>query len=143
MKTFALRNGDLVLTGSKFGMVEGMPRVQQQLGLAMREPFGSDRFHRDWGSVLDSWIGTYITGDVTDQVRSEVVRVVRDFIIRQNESVKTWAGQGRRANVTAEEMITDISAIQIEQNQDALLVKVTLRTASNAEFSILTSPGSV
>jgi phage baseplate assembly protein W len=142
MKTFALRNGDLVLAGSKYGMVEGIARVQQQVGLAMREPLGSDRFHREWGSVLDDWIGSVINEDITFEVRSEVIRVVRDFIIRQNEQVKSRASIGRRAIITAEEMITDISSLRVEQDQDALIVKVTLRTASNQEFTILTSPGS-
>lgn len=143
MKTLAVKNGDLVLTGSKFGMVEGIARVQQQLGLALREAYGADRFHRGWGSTLPNWIGQVMTVDVPFEVRAEVTRIVRDFIIQQTEKVKERAALGFTSVVTAEEMIMDITDIKIETRYDTLLVKVTLRTASGQEFSVLTSPGSV
>lgn len=143
MKTLAVKNGDLVLTGSKFGMVEGIARVQQQLGLAMREAFGSDRFHRQWGSTLPNWIGQVLTSNVPFEIRAEVTRIVRDFIIQQNERIKERAALGYTAVVKAEEMIMEIRDIKIEARYDTLLVKVTLRTASGQEFSVLTTPGSV
>lgn len=143
MKTLAVKNGDLVLTGSKFGMVEGISRVQQQLGLALREAYGADRFHRSWGSTLPSWIGQVMTADVPFEVRAEVTRIVRDFIIQQTEKVKERAALGFTSVITAEEMIMDITDIKIETRNDTLRVKVTLRTASGQEFSVLTSPGSV
>lgn len=143
MKTMAVRNGDLVLAGSKFGMVEGIARVQQQLGLAMREAFGSDRFHRQWGSTLPSWIGQVLSQQVPFEIRSEVNRVVRDFILQQNEKIKERAALGLTAVVTSEEMIMEIRDIKVETRQDSVFVKVTLRTASNQEFSVLTTPGSV
>jgi hypothetical protein len=143
MRTLAVRNGDLVLTGSKFGMVEGIARVQQQLGLAMREAFGSDRFHRSWGSTLPTWIGQVLTPNVPFEIRAEVTRIVRDFIIQQNEKIKERAALGYTAVVSAEEMIMEIRDIKIETRYDTILVKVTLRTASGQEFSVLTTPGSV
>ena len=143
MKTMAIRNGDLVLSGSKFGMVEGMARVQQQLGLAMREQYGNDRFHRQWGSTLPSWIGEVLSSDVPFEVRAEVTRIVRDFILNQNEQIKNRAALGLSAVVRTDEMIMEIRDIKVETNLDSVLVKVTIRTASNQEFSILTTPGSV
>lgn len=143
MRTLAVRNGDLVLSGSKFGMVDGIARVQQQLGLAMREEFGNDRFHRQWGSTLPTWIGDVLTAEVPFEVRAEVTRVVRDFILNQNEQIKQRASLGFSAVVRAEELIVEISDVKVQTRQDTVLVKVTLRTASNQEFSILTTPGSV
>ena len=142
MKTLAVRNGDLVLTGSKFGVVEGMARVQQQIGLCLKEPYGNDRFHREWGSVLDEWVGHAITTDIPLEVQAEVVRVVRDTILRQNEQIKARAAAGFTSVIKAEEMIVEISSVNVEQRQDNLLVKITLRTASNQEFTITTQPGS-
>jgi len=143
VRTLAVRNGDLVLSGSKFGMVDGIARVQQQLGLAMREEFGNDRFHRQWGSTLPTWIGDVLTAEVPFEVRAEVTRVVRDFILNQNEQIKQRASLGFSAVVRAEELIVEISDVKVQTRQDTVLVKVTLRTASNQEFSILTTPGSV
>jgi hypothetical protein len=124
-------------------MVDGIARVQQQLGLAMREEFGNDRFHRQWGSTLPTWIGDVLTAEVPFEVRAEVTRVVRDFILNQNEQIKQRASLGFSAVVRAEELIVEISDVKVQTRQDTVLVKVTLRTASNQEFSILTTPGSV
>lgn len=143
MKTLAIKNGDLVLTGSKYGMVDGIARVQQQLGLALRETFGNDRFHRSWGSTLPNWIGQVLDASVPFEIQAEVTRVVRDFIIQQTEKVKERAALGFTAVVTPSEMIMDISGIKVEARYDSVLVKVTLRTASGQEFSVLTTPGSV
>lgn len=142
MKTFALRNGDLVLSGSRYAMVDGIARAQQQIALGLREEYGSDRFHPEWGSILPSMIGSVIDSATPSEIRSEVTRVVRMFILRQNEAIKQRASSGRRAVVKPEEMIAEITSVRAETNQDMVLVKVVIRTASNQEFSILTSPGS-
>lgn len=142
MKTLAVRNGDLVLAGSKFGMVEGIARVQQQLGLAMREAFGTDRFHRSWGSTLPGWIGQVMTKEVPFEIKAEITRIVRDFIIQQNEKIKERAALGLTAVVRPEEMIVEITSVRVETRYDSVLVKVTLRTATGQEFSVLTTPGS-
>ncbi len=141
MKTFALRGGDLVLAGDRFAMVEGMARVQQQIGLCLREPYGSDRFHTGWGSVLPTWIGRVIDANVSAEVKAEILRVVKNFIRSQDDAVRSRAVAGLRPVVTAEEMVTDVSDIRVQQGQDSLIVKVTLRTGSAKTFSIVTSPG--
>ena len=142
MKTFAIRGGDLVLSGSRYGMVEGIARAQQQISLALREEYGSDRFHPEWGCTLPAMIGSVIDSATPAEIRSEVTRVVRLFIVRQNELIKQRAAAGRRSVVKPEELIAEISSIRTETNQDQVLVKVVIRTVSNQEFSILTSPGS-
>lgn len=141
MKTFALRDGDLVLSGDRYAMVEGVARVQQQIGLCLREPFGSDRFHDRWGSVLPTWIGRVIEPGVDLEVRSEVIRVIKNFIRAQDDAVRSRSVRGLRPVTTSEEMITDVTDIRVEQREDALLVKVTLRTGASKSFSIVTSPG--
>lgn len=141
MKTFALRDGDLVLAGDRYAMVEGMARVQQQIGLCLREPYGGDRFHDRWGSVLPNWIGRVIESGLDLEVRSEVLRVIKNFIRSQEDAVRFRAVRGLRPVITAEEMVTDVTDIRIEQREDTLLVKVTLKTGSSKTFSIVTSPG--
>lgn len=142
MRTFALRDGDFVIAGSSYGMVNGIARAQQQIGLGLREPFASDRFHTQWGSVLPTWIGTVLDSALPQQIQAEVTRIVRNFIMQQNEVLKTRASQGLRANVAPEEMIVEIVNVIVYTNQDAATVKVVLRTASRQEFTILTTPGS-
>lgn len=139
MKTFQLQNGDLVLAGDRFAMVEGIARIQQQLGLGLREPYGSDRFHPGWGSMIPEWIGRAIQGNVQDEVKTEIVRVVRAHIMVQNSLLKKASSVGQKTPITMDEVIAEITEIRFRQDQDNLIVKVGLRTAGFQEFSILTS----
>jgi hypothetical protein len=142
MKTFALQSGDLVISGGGYQMVTGMARVQQQIGLCLREPYGSDRFHDRWGSVLPNWIGTVIEGpNIQMELRAELIRVVKNFISSQSALISQRAVNGLRSVLSPAETLVDISNIKIIQNQDTLVVKATLRTAGGQEFSIMTSPG--
>ena len=139
MKTFQIKNGDLVLAGDRYAMVEGVARVQQQLGLGLREPFGGDRFHPGWGSMIPEWIGRTIQGGIQDEIRIEIIRVVRAHIMVQNGALKRAAASSQKTPITMDEVISEITEIKFRQEQDNLIVKVGLRTAGFKEFSILTS----
>lgn len=142
MKTLALRNGDLVVSGNALGMVKGVARVQQQVGLCLREPYGSDRFHPGWGSVLPEWIGRAIEGSgIQLELRAELIRVVKNFISSQTASIERRAVRGLRPVIEPAEILVDITDIKVIQERDSLVVKATLRTAGNREFSIVTAPG--
>lgn len=139
MKTFALKNGDLLLTGDQYAMVEGAARVQQHLGLALREPFGSDRFAPKWGSTLPHRIGTPIGKSTANDVRAEVVRVIKNHMIVQNDQLRSRAMQGLSATLTASEVITQLVSVTIRQQQDTFIVKVDLATAGKQQITLLTS----
>lgn len=142
MKTFALKSGDLALAGSGYAMVTGAARIQQQLSLCLREPYGSDRFHPGWGSVLPEWIGRVIDGaGLQTEVRAELIRVVKNFIASQEASIAQRSVNGLRPVLAPGEILVDISSIQVVQSQDSIIVKATLRTAGGQEFGVMTSPG--
>lgn len=144
MKTFALQSGDLVLAGNAYGMVAGTARVQQQIGLCLREPYGSDRFHTRWGSVLPEWIGRTIDNSTQlgIEIRSEIIRVVKNFIAAQNAAIEGRAVAGFRPVMLPSEVIVDVTDIKVQQDQDSIIVKATLVTQGGQEFSIITAPGS-
>ena len=142
MRTHALRNGDLELIGDRFVMVEGAARVQQQLGLCMREPWGINRFHPGWGSVMPNWVGSVAISPLSDMdLRNEVLRVIKNHITSTNESINRRANAGQRPVITASEIIVNVSNIVIRQQQDRVFVRVALSTASAAEFSLIINPG--
>jgi hypothetical protein len=142
MRTFALNNGDLVLSGDRFAMIEGPARVQQQVGLCMREPWRIDRFHRGWGSVLPNMIGsTAITEQIKADIANEIRRIVANFVTSTTEDARRRVNSGLPTVVGASEILTGVTSIQIRQQQDRLYVKVTLSTMGAVEFSIITTPG--
>lgn len=141
MRTLALRNGDLMLAGDRYAMVEGVARVQQSMALCLREPYGSDRFHPSWGSVMHDWIGRLIDPTLREEVRLEIIRVVKNFIISQNNIVRRYTNEGYAPPVTAEEMIADLTDVSVRQEQDQIMIRVTLKTMGLREFTIMTGPG--
>lgn len=140
MKTFALRDGDLVLSGDRYSMVEGAARLQQQLSLALTEPFGGDRFHPKWGSVLHSWIGSPTDASTPDIIQAEVMRVMRNHITAQNQMLTQRSSLNRKPTLSLDELISGINEVRVEQSGDSMLVKVSVRTVGQQEFSVLTAP---
>lgn len=140
MKTFALKRGDLVLSGSQLGMVEGAARTQQQVGLALRESYGVDRFHPGWGSVLPSWIGRVITPDVRQEVQVEVQRVVRNVITNQNAMIQRRITRGLSPVVGPNEIIVGMESVDVIQDQDTLAVRLVVNTAGSATLTVVASP---
>lgn len=140
MKTLALRDGDLVLSGDRYAMVEGAARVQQALSLCLHERIGIDRFHPGWGSRLPGWIGTQIRKSSIGDVEMEVSRVVRSHIRSQAAFVRRLTAEGRTPPISADEMVSGIASIQTSQDLDTITARVVLSTMGRTEFAVLTSP---
>lgn len=139
MKTFALSNGDLVLNGSHYLMVSGASRMQQQIGLALMEPTGTDRFHPNWGSILDQMIGTSMTFDIRDRVKSEVYRVIKNLAALQNNYVQRVAAANARPTITPDEMIAGVQGVAVENSGDSVNIKITLISAGREVITVSTS----
>lgn len=137
MKTFALNGRDLSLTGSGYTMVDGIDRVKQQLGLGLRESYGGDRFHPRWGSVLPEWIGTVINRPgMSLELRSEVIRVVKNFMAVQTAEIDSRAARGLSAVVRPSEVVLGVTDVKVTQLQDTVSVTVYLQTAGGQVISV-------
>lgn len=140
MKTLALQSGDLVVTGrSGHKTITGLSKIRQDMALALAEPYGDDRFHPQWGSVLPNYVGMPITADVELLVRSEVARVIQAYIgIQQNEIVNDALNQHRTRYSTAD-VVAQVTNIETAIAFDTIRVKVTIRTVSSQTVSITRS----
>ena len=128
MKTFALRNGDLVIGPGGFKTVTGAKKVRQDLSMAIGEEYGSDRFHPQWGSTLHRMVGTTIAEDTQFIVRSEVARVIQQYIdIQRFENVEDKMAF-RRSRYSTAEIINRVASIDAKVNMDTVQVKITLST---------------
>lgn len=143
MKTLKLSDGDLALDGASYAMVSGAERVKQQLGLCLREPYGIDRFHPKWGSVLPDWIGRAIINKegLSAEIKAELVRVIRNFTTAQDAAIEQRAISGLRPVVTPNEVIVGVDGISVEQQGTQIIAKVSLRTAGGRTVTISTAPG--
>lgn len=136
MKTFQVQNGDLVLSNGSFATVEGAAKVQQDLGMAVATPYGSDPFHPKYGSVIQSHIGE-ATGPMTDlMVRSEISRVISNYQAIQTATVNSYTSKGQRPPFGEHELVDTIQTIQVQQDYDTLEVSAVITTMSGYSMPV-------
>lgn len=139
MKTLLIENGDFVIGPGGYVTVDGPSKVKQDLGVAVREPYGSDRFHSRWGSLLHEYVGQPIAEGMDILIQSEVTRIVQNYSFQQGERLENDAMLGRHARYTTGELVDRMESIELRQEIDRYHVRVLVRTLSGDEISIVRS----
>jgi phage baseplate assembly protein W len=139
VKTLELRDGDLVIGPSGHALVTGRAKLRQDLSLAVREPYGCDRFHPRWGSMLDSYVGGVIDEFSAAEVKSEVMRVVGNYMALQQDQVSAVNAAGRKPTFGFGEVVAGIDGVEVRQTFDRLYVRVRVRTLSGDTVAVATS----
>lgn len=139
MKQLALQNGDLVLGQGGYATVSGANKVRQDLSCALREPIGTDRFHRAWGSTLQSYIGDAINQDALTMIESEVYRVVQNYMVTRAALLQQEYLDNLRPNFGAGEIISGITGVDLQQREDRCYVRVSLTTLSQERLTLVTT----
>lgn len=139
MKTFAIRNGDLVVGKSGYVTVGGTAKLRQDLSHLVREPYGVDRFHVLWGSLLPTYVGSVIDQFSSSSVSSEVYRLLNNYAAVQRDQLTAEAVNGRRPQFSSGEVIADIVSVDVRQTMDRLYVRASVRTLSGEQVETIAS----
>ena len=136
MYTFKLANGDIQMGyDGSLDKADGYDRIVQNLSCWLLEPIGTDKVYRKFGSVLWSKIGEPISGDVIAAIRSEVKRVVDNYIEYERKQSQIAANRGANYFVAswADAVLpTEILGIDVEAVADTVSVVVKLGTTKGA-----------
>lgn len=141
MKTFQLRNGDFVVGAGGFVEITGTQKVYQDLAVLVREPYGEDRFHTDWGGILDEFIGTAIDTQAVAEVRNEIQRLIQNYIVMQSNQISADNAMSRRPRYSPEEIVVGVDSIDVNTTYDKINVRVRIRTAAGESVDILRTVG--
>jgi phage baseplate assembly protein W len=136
VKTLALQGGDLVVGTQGHKTITGSARIRQDLALALGEPYGNDRFHPEWGSVLPHYVGRPIGPDTEMLVRSECARVVRTYIDIQRSEIVNDALAARRSRYTTSDVVARLDKIETSILYDTIRVKLSLVTQSQESLTV-------
>lgn len=136
MKTFTLDGGDLALGQSGYALVEGSLKLRQDLAVALREPFGCDRFHPRWGSLLYDYVGMIAHDEAAILVRGEITRLLQNYIHIQGNIMAADVAAGRKSRFSRGEMIQDLKGIDIAPELDRFKVRVQINTMSNDQVTL-------
>lgn len=141
MKTLEIRNGDLALAPGGYATLTGAAKVKQDLGVAVREPLGCDRFHPNWGTTLSDLTGSAMSGDAESLIQSEITRLVRNYAAIQDDLLAADYGQGVKPRFDIDEIVSDLSSIEIQRREDAVYIRVKVKTMSGSTTTLVTSVG--
>ena len=136
MKTLAITNGDLTIGPGGAQLVEGQAKVRQDLGIALREPLGCDRFHPEWGAILGRFIGVAHRIELMALVKAEVTRVTGGYMTRQTQMVQDDAIAGRRTRFRTGEVIATLSGVEVRPEYDRYLVRVSPETMPREQAAL-------
>lgn len=136
MQGFLLENGDLQIGPTGFAMISGAAKVFQDLANATLEPYGCDRFHPKWGSLLYNYIGDPITPIEETLVQSEIARLINNYVLVQQDNIAKQVAQGLQSQYATDEIVSSIDAINVTQQQDFLTVAVVVRTTSGQTINL-------
>lgn len=117
-------DGDLDADTGVFGRVLGVDKLTQDLSLWLREPYGTDRFHSLYGSVLDQYIGSIINKLSEHEIKAEVVRVVNAY-----QQIQLSALKVNPSKYDLDELLDTVESIAVKLSYDAVYVDVKFRTA--------------
>jgi phage baseplate assembly protein W len=141
MKTLRIVQGDLSFDGGGYQMIEGVSKVEQDLTLATLEPVGTDRFHPSWGSSLQRMIGSRPTQHAIMLIQSEIARIIRNYALIQSAAIEADSLNDARSRLTLGETVAEINGIDVKQELDRLIFRVSVSTMSGEEIVMVREVG--
>lgn len=134
-------DGDISVGGDgKIVMVEGTERIKQELALWLLEPLGTDSVYPKFGADLWTYIGAPAFEDNLMAIRTEVTRVVNNYIAAQNERIaqdkQSMSNEEFLQCWTDYDIVTSISSINVSQTETDVRVIVSLSTAADTEVTV-------
>jgi len=141
MKTLQIKNGDLVVGRGGHASISGVAKLRQDLAGAVMEPFGTDRFHPRWGSLLERYVGGILDETNKQRVAAEAQRVVSNYIGVQQEQMLAAQTSGRKVTFSSAEVVEAVQSVEVRQTYDRLYVRVIVRTLSGETVPLVTSVG--
>ena len=134
--SLAITDGDLSLQGDSLDLVFGVDKLKQDLDCWIKERYGGDRFHLNFGSILQDFIGGVISESTRAEVQSEVLRVLQNY-----QSVQHRQLTEDPALLSASEMLIAIADIKTVINYDSVTVAVKVINGSDQLTTVVASAG--
>ena len=140
MYSLKIVDGDLAMWGDgTIAQISGAERIRQELSCWLLEPLGTDVMYSNFGSTLNDSIGSPITSDNLLEVKTEVTRVVNNYIEYQKKQYEAARNRSTDAVLNAwseDDMIARVDYIRVDAVADTVAVVVKLTTAAGLGISV-------
>lgn len=128
--SFAVADKDIRLKGSNIGLAYGQAKLLQDLTMWLTERYRSDRFHSNYGSILDNFIGEVMDPMTAHEVEAEVHRVLQNY-----QTVQYRRMQEDPTTLSPEEILVDVEDVRARVSFDSVVVTVSITTGTRARGS--------
>lgn len=125
--SFAVAEKDIQLKGSHVGLAYGRSKLIQDLSLWLTERYRSDRFHSNYGSILDGFIGEVMDPMTAHEVEAEVLRVLQNY-----QAVQYRRMQEDPTSLSPEEVLIEVEDVNAKVDFDSVVVVVSILTGTRA-----------
>lgn len=133
MYCLKLTDGDIAVRGDGNSIkLTGAKRLEQEIACWLMEPVGSDMLYSKFGSTLWDKVGSPMLDEYIADVRSEVVRVVNNYIEYQKGQINADLLKGESvflSNWGDDDIISRFDGVSVNVVADTLEVTVQLTTA--------------
>ena len=146
MKTLQVTNGDLALdTGGRLQFLVGSSKLTQDIALWLQEDFGIGFTTPNFGSILESLIGTGITSGSVSTIQAEVARIISLYRAQQVQTLQGIQQSSQLSNYNKSEIIQSVSDITVAQGTGfiSVLVSLTTLTGSSVALNLLLTPNGI
>lgn len=126
-----------VVRGGHIQTLSGYRKLVQEMSHALLTPLGTDRFHVNYGSLLEESIGSPLNEEELFAIKIEVRRVLRELQLQHAELIRQIRAGEQVGTITPEELLYEVVSIKVTQEQTMVLVQVEFKTASSGDLSNL------
>jgi len=106
------------------GTVQGVDKLTQDLSVWLREQYGVDRFHPDYGSTLDSYIGDVMDDVLIHDIQVETLRILTNY-----QNIQSVSLQKAPSKYTLDELLDSVESVDCVAGYDSVYVTVRFSTA--------------
>lgn len=130
-------DGDLAMRGDgDLVQISGPERIAQDLSCWVLEPLGTDFIYPRFGSDLSDHIGSVMSADELLEVRSEVTRLVRNYMAYQQRQVSNADIAGLVNVWKDDDIVQRLDSIDVSAVADTIEVSVSLTTVGGNRVSV-------
>lgn len=136
MKTITVSNGDIQMNSGKIQFSTGSQKLIEDLQRWLEEPLGTGFITPNFGSLLNTFIGSNSFGINTNSVDNEILRVLQLYQGQQVLDLKYAQNAAKLSNWNKSEIIQNIVSIDSTIQGTSIVCSITLTTLENSIISL-------
>jgi len=136
MNTITVSNGDIQMNSGKIQFSTGKKKLIEDLQRWLEEPIGTGFTTPNFGSLLNTYIGSSNFSLSTNSIDNEILRVLQLYQGQQMLDLKSAQNSARLSNWNKSEIIQNIISIDSIVDGTSIISHIYINTLDNITVSL-------